>query len=255
MWVAKRQKDHLRVIYHAERFPELYPPYASRARQHGQDAAEAADEQAQALAAAGDPAAARDLLEGLREQLPSWPGLTERLAALETQIAAGQKVGNQLARAEKALENRRPEEGLAALEGIPSTLNSPDADRLEQLRGRLERLLEAMDLSPPAVHLEVGEELAFEKKEDVRVGFEITDEYRVAEVRAWARFRDGGQFEEVPIRSSNGGTRYVMEVPASRHGGKAFDFYVKATDPSEHSTFFGSPQQPREMKRKGRWRP
>ncbi len=248
LWRLKRSQDELGVARIATRLIELYPPYALRSQIHREEAAEAIELQAQGLVAEGDLGTARARLAELRDAFPDRQGLRERIASLDRRLTEDREIEGVIARAESALAASEPNRGLELLSQLADG-GGRYASQVTALRDRLQRRLLDMDRKSPEIR-ELPE-AEYRRNQPATIPLEITDDFRVENVRAWARAGREGAFTEVTIRHE-GGDAYTVEVPAAVHDNKRnLDFYVWVADRSGNTATLGTETAPRSLRRKG----
>ena len=252
MWRFKNKDSHLEVIPQADRLIEVYPPYVESAREHREAAAAAVEAEASELESGDDLLGAASLLRVLQEVAPGRSGLAEKIAGLEKEQARLEGVEGTLDRAEQHLRNRKPEEGRAVLARLSLAAGSPFAERKERLARQLQALYVSMDESPPEISLADGQELEYRRRETIRIELRVVDAYRVESVVAHARPDDrDATFQPVSVTRGEG-SKYIVEIgPEIHDNDRTVYYFVEATDPSGHTTSFGSETMPKSVRRKG----
>jgi eukaryotic-like serine/threonine-protein kinase len=205
--------------------------------------------EAETLFQTGAVDAAVERLETLRRGWPERSGLSDRLARYTAEQRADQGVASALTAAAAAGERKRPDEGLAQLQGVKPTPRS--AARLRETQRRLAEQLAQLDRNPPAVQLAgSAADLEYEKGQAARIRLRITDDYQVKAVTVRVR-PEGGAWTELPCnRAGAAGPECTVEVPESLHQNRTIELYAVATDLSGHQGRLGSAERPQAIRRK-----
>jgi hypothetical protein len=241
---AADRKAHTEVLDRfavlSEQLPNATDPLGLR-----DHAAEALEEEAEALARDGKY---QDAVAHLDPVLRAWPGRP----GLKAKIDGYQKAQHDEAQQEQilaeipGLERRHHlDEALDRMRGLTPTPHL--AAQFADVRQRLEGQLAQVDGQPPQVELRDGFLLDYDRGRVVQLSFRVTDDYKVREVKFVAR-PAGGKMRELPLNTSRLG--YTVEIPPAFHQNGTVDFYVTATDVSGHSGSFGTPDHPQQLKRR-----
>lgn len=210
-----------------------------------EQAAASLEEEAEALARAGSYEEAQARLDTV---LRGWPKREPARGRSEVYRRARQRTSEQealLAALPTAEKRRRPHEGLEMLKGVEPVPHL--AAQIDDFRQRLTDQLAALDQKPPQVLLRDGFFLDYNRGTVVELSFRVTDDYMVRKVKLMAR-PEGGKMRELPLEKSAIG--YDVEIPADFHRNGTVELYVVATDASGHEGFFGTPGEPKVMKRR-----
>jgi eukaryotic-like serine/threonine-protein kinase len=208
-------------------------------------AAAALEEEAEALARDGKYQDAASHLEPLQRTWPERAGLKARLdgyqSAQKDEEAQGTLLGTVL-----TLESRHQYDD--ALEQVNSVTPTPHlAPQFDEARKRIEDALAQVDGKAPQVVLRDGYYLDYDRGRVVQLSFRITDDFKVKSVKFMAGVH-GGKMRQVPLTVNH--LFYTVEIPPSLHRNETMDFYVVATDVSGHEGYFGTPDQPKQLKRR-----
>jgi serine/threonine protein kinase len=249
MLKAQRQDDWGEVLQQATVLASLVPKYAQAAEMR-ESASSTLEREADALAAKGDYDAALARLEAVRRNWPDRKGLTGRIQRLRAEQAADQQLASVLATAAQAERNRVPEQGLAALAAAKP--GPRWAQRFREAHERLASQLKKLDAGAPTVALTDGIKLEYKKNEPGSISVQIEDDHGIKSARLFARLEGSVQFVELPLRHTSGST-YVAEIAPNFHQNSTVEFYVVASDYSDHTTLLGSTQEPLKFKRHKWW--
>jgi hypothetical protein len=242
---AQKAGNHLDVIrLAAVLMQEL--PRATRAGEQRERAASALEREADEAIEAGryDDAAGR--LEGLRQVWPDRGGLAGRIERIASERKSDQEMESLLIAVGRSEKANKPVEGLQMLADVRP--NRRYADRVQEMRQRLEAQFAQMDRQPPALAVR-GAEPQYEKGKAATIPLKITDDYSVKSADGWAR-AEGGEYAKVSVRHLSG-TDWAIDVPADLHQNETIEYYATATDPSGHTGQLGSAERPLKVKRKG----
>jgi hypothetical protein len=217
----------------------LHDPLALRDK-----AAAALESEAAALARDGRYDEAVGRLDPLRRSWPERAGVKDLVKSYES---AAQNEAQQLAILDSVPgyeRRRKPSEALDLLRPLKPT---PHLEaRVQQAMQELSTQLAQLDAQPPEVTLRDGYALDYSRGQVVTLSFRVTDDYQVASVKMFAR-PEAGRMREMPLQKV--GMGYTIEIPPSFHQNGTVDFYVVATDLSGHEGYFGTKEQPRQLKR------
>lgn len=251
MWGHKNSGSHLEVVRVAGQLIDMYPPYAATATEHRQTAAQAIEEEAAAMAANNDPLGAASRLRLLKTELPERQGLDNRIRKMEALYQADRAAETALAEAQNALAKNQPAVGMSILAALSLDADSPYLAQVDDLKRQLKERFQQLDQQAPVVRLANPDALLYTPNEPVRVTLQVTDDYAVESVAAYARFGDTGSFSPVTVTPDGGGA-YTFELDAAAlDNPKWIHFYVEARDRSNHVGTLGSAQAPQEIKKRG----
>lgn len=244
---AQRSGDWLEVLQRSVELIAILPTY--------QRAVELRDQATRALLAEADEHVqgrrwdrAISRLDLIARAWPEAPGVAERLARARHDKAVEEKARRLLAEANSALEAGNPEAGLAALASFVPPPHFSAA--FEEARERLQARLAELDAQPPTVSIPAGFEPRFKKNEVLTVPVRISDDYRLASAKAFVRTEERTSYREIQLKHVSG-DEYVLEIsPAVHANASVVQLYIVATDPSGHSSSFGTAGKPYEIKRK-----
>jgi serine/threonine protein kinase len=246
MLKAQRRGDWGEVLEQSTLLASLVPKYTQGAELR-EKAASGLEREADTSAAGGNYEGALARLETLRRNYPDRRGLAVRIERIKADQAADKQLAQVLAGAEQAERDQAPEKGLAAL---ASAAPGPRWEaRFHQARGRLTQQLERLDAASPTVVLTPEVKLEYKKGEPGAISVRIQDDHGVKDARLFARVEGSVQYTELPLRPTSG-SDYVAQISASFHQNQTVEFYVVASDHSDHTTQLGSAQTPLKLKRK-----
>ncbi len=243
---AQKQGEWGEVLQQSTVLASLVPRYAA-ASELREKAAGVLEREANDLAAKGNYELALARLETLRRSWPNRQGLGARFERLRADQAADQKLAAVMAAVEQAEKEQAPEKGLALLAG--ATLSPRWEARFQQARERLTVQLKQLDPGAPTVAITPGVKLEYKKGEPGAINVRVTDDHAVKSARLFARVEGSIQFTELPLRRASG-SDYVAEISVNFHQNKTVEFYVVASDYSDHTAQLGSPKEPLKLKRK-----
>ncbi len=184
-------------------------------------------------------------LDPLRQSWPDRPGLKAEVETIRDQEKNEQTLANLLAQADNAEKRRRPDEGIDLLKKVKPTPHL--AAEYSAQMARLQALLDRVDARAPTVELRDGFLLEYDRGTVVNLSFRIRDDYKVENVKVYAR-PAGGRMVEMPFKHD--GFVYDVEVQPSFHQNGTVEVYVVATDYSGHETSLGSREKPLQLKRR-----
>jgi tetratricopeptide (TPR) repeat protein len=243
---AQRRGDWGEVLEQSTVLASLVPKYAQGAELR-EKAASGLEREAEASAAGGNYEGALARLETLRRNYPDRRGLADRIERIKADQAADRQLGQVLAAAEQAEREQAPEKGLAALAAaVPGQRWEV---RFHQARERLTRQLERLDAAAPTVVLTPEAKLEYKKGEPGTISVRIQDDHGVKNARLFTRVEGSAQYTELPLRLTSG-SDYSAQISVSFHQNQTVEFYVVASDHSDHTTQLGSAQKPLKLKRK-----
>ncbi len=246
MLKAQRDGDWVGVIQQSGVLSSLVPRYA-QASDLRERAATALEREADALAAKGNYEVALGRLESIRRSWPQRAGIADRIERVKADRATDQQLASVLATAAQAERDKVPEKGLAALAAV-----SPPArwqERVREEHDRLAKQLQQLDAAPPKVALVPGRKLEYKKNEPATIALRITDDHGIKSAKLFARLEGTVQYVELPLRPGADG-QYDAEISPMFHKNGTVEFYVVATDFSDHVTQLGSAPDPLKLKRK-----
>jgi len=246
MTKAQRRGDWAEVLQQSTVLASLVPKYA-QASELREKAAITLEREADTLAAGGNYEVALSRLETLRRAWPDRKGLGDRIERIKADQVADQRLAAVVATAEQAGRDQTPEKGLAAL--AAATPGPRWEERFRQIRERLTNQLGKLDAGAPTVVLVPETKLEYKKGEPGTISVRIQDDHGVKSARLFARVEGAVQYVELPLRSATG-SDYVAQISPSFHQNRTVEFYVVASDHSDHTTLLGSAQQPLKLKRK-----
>jgi serine/threonine protein kinase len=246
MLKAQRRGDWGEVLQQSTVLVSLVPKLGQAAELR-ERAAGSLERDADSLAARGSYEVALARLETVRRSWPDRKGLAERVERLKADQAADSQLGAVLTAAEKAEKDLVPEKGLAAL--AAATPGPRWEDRFRQARERLAKQLEQLDAAAPTVVLTPGAKLEYKKGEPAVITLRIQDDHAVKSARLFARVEGSVQYIELPLRPTSA-PDYAAQISPSFHQNQTVEFFVVASDYSNHTTQLGSAQQPLKLKRK-----
>jgi serine/threonine protein kinase len=246
---AQRQGDWGEVLQQATVLASLVPKY-SQAAEMRESASSTLEREADALAAKGNYEAALAGLETVRRSWPDRQGLAAHIQRLRADQVADNQLASALATALQAEKNRVPEQGLAALAAAKP--GPRWVQRFREAHERLARQLKQLDVGAPTVALTPGIKLEYKKGEPGSISVQIEDDHGIKSARLFARVEGSVQFVELPLRHTSGST-YVAEIAPNFHQNSTVEFYVVASDYSDHTTLLGSTQEPLKFKRHKWW--
>ena len=242
---AQRAGNALEVIHQADALlAEL--PRASRARDQKERAASGIETAADAAIESGQYDAALNLLGGLKQAWPDRAGLPARLDRVAAERKADGELDGVLAGVARAERDNKPQEGLRLLAAAHP--NGRYAARFQEARHRLDGEIAQLDHNPPKVESR-GTAAEYEKGKAAVIQLRITDDLGVRKVEGWAR-PEGGTYVNLPLRHASGTDNYELDVPADVHQNKTVEYYVTATDGSDHTGQYGSADHPQKLKKK-----
>jgi serine/threonine protein kinase len=246
---AERHGGWAEVIESAEAIlaalPKCEPAVEARER-----AATELEIEADTLARNGDPAAAIEKLEPLRRWWPERSELDTRIASFKRRRDENDLVQEAVRRAEEQGREGRPDAGLELLAGL-----APEpklAGTVSLLRERLQADLDRLDAGSPVLSPMPGTAEEYDKDQPIRILLHVEDDYRVATVTVYARSEGAASFTRF-VAAPSGGATYAANIPPEFHRNRTVQYYVVATDSSEHRGELGSAARPLEIKRK-HWR-
>ena len=242
---AAARGDHVQVLERFAALAALLPKATDPDDLRGK-AAQALEAQAEALVQQASYAEALAHLAPIQRTWPERPGLADRITHYET-YQRDEKAQEALLAALPAFERRKkPWDGLQAIQEIKPTPHL--APQLAEARTRLEGLLARLDKEPPQVVLRDGYLLEYARGTVAELSFRTTDDYQVKTVKLMAR-PAGGKFRDLPLETTRTGYSTVRIDPDFHHNGTV-ELYVVASDLSGHEGYFGSPDNPLQLKRK-----
>jgi hypothetical protein len=202
--------------------------------------------EAETLYQTGAVDSALERLETLRRGWPDRSGLAERITRYSAEQRSDQGMAGLLASVAATETRKRPDEGLALLQGAKPTPRYEA--RFREARQRLEGELAQLDRNPPSIQLTAKPAaLEYDKGAAVHIPFSITDDFQLKTVTVHVR-PEGGTWTELPCARS--GSDCTVEVPATLHQNRTVDFYVVATDLSGHKGQLGTAEKPQQIRRK-----
>jgi hypothetical protein len=243
---AQKQGEWAEVLQQSTVLASLVPRYAP-ASELREKAAGVLERESGALAAKGNYDLALNRLEAIRRSWPNRQGLGARFERLRADQAADQKLAAVMAAVEQAEKEQAPEKGLDLL--AATTPNPRYEARFQQARERLAAQLKQLDPAPPTIVLTPGVKLEYKKGELGTINVRITDDHAVKSARLFARVEGSVQFVEFPLRRASG-SDYAAEISFNFHQNKTVEFYVVASDYSDHTAQIGSLKEPLKLKRK-----
>jgi serine/threonine protein kinase len=246
---AQHQGDWGEVLQQATVLASLIPKYA-QAAEIRENASSTLEREADALAAKGNYDAALARLEAVRRSWPDRKGLAAHIQRLRADQIADNQLASVLASAAQAEKNRVPEQGLAALAAAKP--GPRWEQRFHEAHDRLARQLKQLDAGSPTVALTPDIKLEYKKNEPGSISVQIEDDHGIKSARLFARVEGSVQFVELPLRRTSGAT-YVAEIAPNFHQNSTVEFYVVASDYSDHTTLLGSGQEPLKLKRHKWW--
>ncbi len=242
---AAARGDHARVLEAFAALAALLPGASDPENLRGK-AAEALETQAEALVRNAKYPGALARLAPLQRTWPDRPGLAERIAQYET-YQRDEKTQEALLAFLPSLERRRkPWDGLEAIQEVEPTPHL--APRFAAARTRLAALLAQLDKQPPQVALRDGYFLEYARGTVAELSFRTTDDYQVKDVKLMAR-PEGGKFRDLPLETTRTGYSTVKIDPGFHRNGTV-ELYLVATDLSGHTSYYGNPNKPLQLKRK-----
>jgi serine/threonine-protein kinase len=141
-----------------------------------------------------------------------------------------------------------------ALDKVRAVTPTPHlAAPLAEARQRLEQALAQIDGQAPQIVLRDGYYLDYDRGRVVELSFRISDDFKVRDIKLMAR-PQGGKMRSMPIVTTRLGYTTVKLEPSFHQNGTV-EFYVAATDVSGHTGYFGSPDSPKQLKRREGFRP
>jgi eukaryotic-like serine/threonine-protein kinase len=221
-------------------FPGISDPQGLRER-----SATALETEAEELAREGKYEEALGRLDAV---LRSWPKRAVARGRSDVYRRARQLTLDQEALLEvlpAALRRKKPHEGLEMLRGVEPVPHL--AAQIEDLRKQLEEQLTFLDQQPPEVTLRDGYFLDYDRGQVVELSFRVKDDYLVRSVKLMAR-PEGGRMRELKLEKASLG--YTAEIPPDFHRNGTVELYFVASDASGHEGFFGTPSQPKLMRRR-----
>ncbi len=246
MLKAQRQGDWPEVLQQAGVLTSLVPRNA-QAVDLRERAAATLEREADALAAKGNYEVALARLESVRRSWSGRSGLTARIERIKADQATDAQLLSVVVAAEQTEKDKVPEKGLALLAGVSAPPRWQE--RLRQLHDRLSAQLLQLDASPPTVALASGGKLEYKKNEPGTIALRISDDHGIKSAKLFARLEGTEQYVELPLRPGGAG-EYVGEVSPGFHKNTTVEFYVVASDFSDHTSQLGSAQEPLKLKRK-----
>jgi hypothetical protein len=249
MLKAQRQGDWGEALQQATVLASLVPKYAQAAEMR-ERASSTLEREADAVAAKGNYEAALASLETVRRSWPDRKGLAAHIQKLKADQVADNQLASALAAALQAEKNRVPEQGLAALAAAKP--GPRWEQRFREAHDRLARQLKQLDAGAPTVALTEGIKLEYKKNDAGSISVQIEDDHGIKSARLFARVEGSVQFAELPLRHTSGST-YVADIAPNFHQNSTVEFYVVASDYSDHTTLLGSTQEPLQLKRHKWW--
>jgi tetratricopeptide (TPR) repeat protein len=141
-----------------------------------------------------------------------------------------------------------------ALDKVRAVTPTPHlAAQLAEARQRLEQALAQIDGQPPQIVLRDGYYLDYDRGRVVELSFRVSDDFKVRGIKLMAR-PQGGKMRSMPIEITRLGYTTVKLEPSFHQNGTV-EFYVTATDVSGHTGYFGSPDNPKQLKRREGFQP
>jgi serine/threonine protein kinase len=246
---AQRQGDWEEVLQQASVLVALVPRYRQAADLR-ERAAATLEGEADSSAAKGNFTVAVARLEAIRRSWPERRGITAHIERLKADHAIDQQMASVLATAGQAEKDNVPEKGLAAL----ATVSPPPRwrERIRQVRAGLSAQLQRLDAAPPTVALVPGIKLEYKKNEPGTITVRIVDDHAVKSARLFARLEGSVPYVELPLNPKGGG-EYEAEISPTFHKNGTVEFYITATDFSDHSGQLGSASEPLKLKRHKWW--
>lgn len=241
---AAERKAHAEVL---DRFAVLTQqlPNATDPLRLRDGAADALEEEAEAMAREGKYEEAVAHLAPVQRSWPSRPGFKAKLDGYQ-RAQRDEAAQEQLLAELPAFERRnRPDEALDKIRSVTPTPHL--AAQLAEARRRLEEHLAQIDGKAPQVELRDGYLLVYDRGRVVELSFRVTDDFQVRTVKLMAR-PEGGKMRELPLDVSH--FNYTVQLPPAFHQNGTVEFYVTATDASGHTGSFGTPSQPQQLKRR-----
>ncbi|HEV7509437.1 MAG TPA: protein kinase [Thermoanaerobaculia bacterium] len=243
---ADKEGDHLAVIREAAALLQELPG-AAHAGELRDQAARAVEAEVDAAIDAGQYDEAASRLEWLRQAWPERAGLAARTGHIAAERQSDQDMESILAAVDRSGKANKPLEGLQLLADVKPGRRY--ADRVQDLRQRLNAQFAQADRQAPVLVLRGSPEAEYEKGKTATVPLRITDDFAVKAAEGWAR-AEGGQYTKVAVRHLSG-EDYTLDVPPDLHQNKTIELYVTAADLSGHTGQLGSAERPLKMKRKG----
>ena len=249
MLKAQRDGDWAGVLRESTVLASLVPRY-SQASDLRERAAASLEREADTLADKGNYEVALGRLDTVRRSWPDRRGLPAHIERLKAEQATDQQVAGVLGTAAQAEKDNVPEKGLAAL----AALSPPPRwqERVRQAHDRLAKQLQQLDVAPPTVALLPGSKLEYKKNEPATITLRISDDHAIKSAKLFARLAGSVAYVELPLRPDGKGD-YAAEISPAFHQNGTVQFYVVATDFSDHAGQLGSGPDPLELKRK-KWR-
>ena len=249
MLKAQRDGDWAGVLRESTVMASLVPRY-TQAADLRERAAASLEREADTLADKGNYEVALGRLDTVRRSWPDRRGLSAHIDRLKAEQATAQQVAAVLATAAQAEKDNAPEKGLAAL----AALSPPPRwqERARQVHDRLAKQLQQLDVAPPTVALLPGSKLEYKKNEPATITLRISDDHAIKSAKLFARLAGSVAYVELPLRPDGKGD-YAAEISPAFHQNGTVQFYVVATDFSDHAGQLGSGSDPVELKRK-KWR-
>jgi serine/threonine protein kinase len=246
---AQRQSDWEEVLQQSSVLVSLVPRYRQAAELR-ERAAASLEREADSSAAKGNFTVAVARLEAIRRSWPERRGITAHIERLKADHAIDQQMASVLATAGQAEKDKVPEKGLAAL----ATVSPPPRwqERVRQVRAGLSAQLQRLDAAPPTVALLPGIKLEYKKNEPGTITVRIVDDHGVKSARLFARLEGSIPYVELPLNPKGDG-EYAAEISPTFHKNGTVEFYITATDFSDHSGQLGSAADPLKLKRHRWW--
>jgi serine/threonine protein kinase len=141
------------------------------------------------------------------------------------------------AEARSLLSQARPDQAAARLE--PLSRIWPE---------RYNKVFQQFDKSPPAINLRYGYQLDYDRGNPVSLSFRITDDFKVNDVKIFARPAGSGRLQEIPYVRE--GYIYTATIEPTFHQNQTIEFYVVATDLSGNQGFLGTSDKPLQVRRR-----
>lgn len=230
---------------------------ASQAAELRDKAAAAFEKQAQDAADRGEYDLALERLETLNRIWSARPGLAARLERLKAEREADRKASAMLAAVEQTERDKVPEKGLAML--AEARVAGRWEGRVREVRERLKAQLVQLDPSPPKIEITKGVKvdmqkdrtgaLEFEKDKVGIISLQVTDDHGLKSVKCMARPQGNTSFIELRVSKGSGNT-YTVEVAPGFHKNETTQFYILASDYSDHVTQLGSAEKPWVIRKK-----
>ncbi len=220
---AARAGNHAQAL---ERFALLAPllPASSPSLAMRAGSGAAIEAKARGHLERGEYALAEQAYAPLLAHWPDRPGLKEDISKIRTYQAEETTQKALLETLPRFESRRKPDEGLVqlrAVEPIPLL-----AARFAELERRLSEQLARIDAKAPTIELSSGYATQYFRGTVVNLGFRVTDDYKVTEVKISAGGRN--------LKAKKVGTRWDVEIPPSLHGNRTMSVIAVGTDVSGH---------------------